>query len=819
MTLTNYKLFAIRPKAATNLCTNPSFETGTTGWATGGTNTIATSSIQQRRGVYSCKATYQDGVNLLYSMTSFVAGNIQFSADIYIPSGYDGQNIVLYFSALTGMTNHVVGYANMTVVDQWQRVTASVTVDAGDTTGYIRIDSSSTAPTAGKFIYVDGVQIETGTAATTYIDGDQEGNINSGNVLEYYWSGQAHASTSIRTANTRAGGELIDISAYCKNILLEGLGVAPVDNVAVPLTSGGETYLYSNYLSRYFTLRVVFEGSQIGDIQAKRKALLDLIKPDVTGYPQSLVLRYQGYDDAGLLASEPVDIKCQYVSGLDTAPQMRFAHFADITFRLSDVAVGVEGNAGSVLALNDTLANADYIVYQDADGVWHSMAGVPSGSVGVNVIAQHPITKEIYIGGAFTNAGGDANADYLAKWDVATGAWVSVVAGCNAVIYDLAFDAAGNLYIGGAFTDWGGANGDGIVMWNGAALSSLGTGLQGSGTCSTIAINSSGNVYCGGGFSTAGGVANTVNIAKWDGVVWTPLSTGLNSAVTDIAIDKSNNLYIVGTFTNAGDAYGDYVVKWTGAAWVSLGTGSDALLNTAALDDAGHVYVGGRCTTLGGVTVGYWGRWNGQKWEALGRGVNNYVHQIYIKDNLIYLSGVFTTMLGDATILDRISIYTENGIYKPLDIDLPGSPTASALLFDNLDNYYVGYTTAGTATVAGETTVNNPSAVSYPVLEFTGVGALQQVRNYATGKAFFFNSLTLLSGEVITLDLRPDKLTMTSNFRGNVKGYLVKGSNLDFPLIPGDNRIAVFMTGTDASAKGVLKYKTRLHGLDAAQYE
>ena len=62
----------------------------------------------------------------------------------------------------------------------------------------------------------------------------------------------------------------------------------------------------------------------------------------------------------------------------------------------------------------------------------------------------------------------------------------------------------------------------------------------------TLALDSSGNLYAGGNFTLAGGVANTVRIAKWDGSVWTPLSTGLTDTVLDIAIDKNDNVYVAG---------------------------------------------------------------------------------------------------------------------------------------------------------------------------------------------------------------------------------------------------------------------------------
>ena len=62
----------------------------------------------------------------------------------------------------------------MTIRDKWQRVHCHITPDAGDLSGSLYLSENGTNPTAGRFIYVDGVQIETGTAATTYLDGDIE---------------------------------------------------------------------------------------------------------------------------------------------------------------------------------------------------------------------------------------------------------------------------------------------------------------------------------------------------------------------------------------------------------------------------------------------------------------------------------------------------------------------------------------------------------------------------------------------------------------------------------------------------------------------
>jgi hypothetical protein len=431
----------------------------------------------------------------------------------------------------------------------------------------------------------------------------------------------------------------------------------------------------------------------------------------------------------------------------------------------------------------------------------------------IRAIAQHPITKEIYIGGAGVNIGGDPDADYLAKWNGT--AWVSVVAGINGTVWDLFFDSNGNLYICGEFTDLGDANGDRIVKIDTSGnISSLGTGLNGNGY--KIVLDSSGNLYAGGVFTLAGGVANTARIAKWDGSVWTPLSTGLSATVRYIVIDKSDNLYIVGNFIDAGDANGDYVVKWTGTAWESLGTGSNAVLLACALDEYQNLYVGGNTTSLGGVTVGYWGKWNGNKWEALGNGTDLSINNIVNNKYKLYLGGVFTTA-GDVALLDRIAIYLGNGIYQPLDINLPGTAQVYSLFFDNQDNLYIGFNTTGNAETAGDDTITNDGTTTRPKFTIEGPGLLRQIVNTTNNKGVYFNDFTLKSGEIVTLDFEAQ--TFTSNFRGNILSYILEGiSTLDFTLEPGSNRIATFIDGTtDSNTTALMEWKVRYWSLDEAK--
>src|SRR5688572_24664144 len=93
-------------------------------------------------------------------------------------------------------------------------------------------------------------------------------------------------------------------------------------------------------------------------------------------------------------------------------------------------------------------------------------------------------------------------------------AWNALGSGLNENAYANAVDGT-DIYVGGAFTNAGGdANADRIARWDGASWSALGTGLNG--TVHTIATNGT-DIYVGGAFTNAGGDANANYVAKWDG--------------------------------------------------------------------------------------------------------------------------------------------------------------------------------------------------------------------------------------------------------------------------------------------------------------
>jgi hypothetical protein len=235
-------------------------------------------------------------------------------------------------------------------------------------------------------------------------------------------------------------------------------------------------------------------------------------------------------------------------------------------------------------------------VYQRGDTTnlmnWWSSLGQPaSPGAQISAMCYDATNNCIYVGGLFTQIGG-VSATNIAKYDVATKTYSALSTGLNGQVYALAVNSTGLLYVGGAFTDAGGdANADKFAKWNGSAFSACGTAFGGiAGNVYSLAVDGSNNVYIGGTFDNVGSASGD-RIVKWTGSAYVALGSGLNGNVNAIAIDGAGLLYVGGAFTDAGgDANADKFCKWTGTAFVACGTafaGSAGTVSGIALDTAG----------------------------------------------------------------------------------------------------------------------------------------------------------------------------------------------------------------------------------------
>lgn len=191
----------------TNLATNPSMETGITGYA-GLNATISATTEWAAVGTQSLKVTpgganadsfaHMVGSGYTTMPSGFVAGKtytisatgrntmVQAAADVNL-----GRKIIVYSWAAGNVGNGQAASAAIpNTAGAVARVSATITLPA-DTVGVmVRFYSGSSA--AAETVLWDAVLVEEGATAGDYFDGDTTDT----KTIDYAWTGTAHASTS-----------------------------------------------------------------------------------------------------------------------------------------------------------------------------------------------------------------------------------------------------------------------------------------------------------------------------------------------------------------------------------------------------------------------------------------------------------------------------------------------------------------------------------------------------------------------------------------------------------------------------------------------
>ena len=176
----------------------------------------------------------------------------------------------------------------------------------------------------------------------------------------------------------------------------------------------------------------------------------------------------------------------------------------DGTLRLDGAVTGVVDLSGWHVTLDPEIGP----VFHPQSFTWEHL-GTRPGALNNAVYAVAVSGSDVYVGGGFTDAGGNPNADRIARWDGS--AWQALGSGLNSSVSAIAVSGT-NVYVGGFFTDAGGnPNADRIARWDGSAWQALGDGVNG--TVSAIAVSGT-DLYVGGWFTDAGGNPNADGIGR-----------------------------------------------------------------------------------------------------------------------------------------------------------------------------------------------------------------------------------------------------------------------------------------------------------------
>lgn len=342
----------------------------------------------------------------------------------------------------------------------------------------------------------------------------------------------------------------------------------------------------------------------------------------------------------------------------------------------------------------------DYIARWDGT-TWHPLGndGTYYGPLsGGSVMDIEVEGSNLYAVGTFTaavnnNGNQIAGTARIAKWDGTS--WSAVGGGINnGTIYQVEVDTDGNIYIGGNFSNAGGNSAaDRIAMWDGASWNSLSSnGASESAIISgnVYALTMYGNdLYVGGDFlnvvdTSNAAISNTANLAVWNGSVWNAapnLTSPLNSAIWALTTSGSD-LYIGGSFDNLnGIPAADYIAKWNGNAWSALGSGQsgNGSLNQMArtiVVRGSNVYAGGNFNSVfnGNTEVtnaDYIARYDGINWSGLGSNgsfgssLDSLVYDLAINGNDLWVGGNFQNVNNNGTVLKYADYLATFGLSDP----------------------------------------------------------------------------------------------------------------------------------------------------------
>lgn len=784
------------PEATTNLFLNPSFETNTSNWTAtsdGSSGTpFARTTTQQFRGAYAGVLTVRpSGGTYVQIVGPAVSNGVQYSVSFHVRR--PGRQPVRSADVRAVVNGSPVTFDRIVyVADGWWRCEKTYT-SSGTSAPGIRVLG---AP--GAVFYVDACQLEAKGYPTTYCDGDQLGLIGLERVPPFQWNGTPHASTSSRSAFTRAGGRPVSVARYGLTVLgLIGLGLSPRSVISTPLgLLDGSLYQRTIRESRIFTVAGAFEAPSPRALSAQRGALRALLSHDRTGEDQPSLLRLQRYEGVNAIGDR-VAIPASYLDGLGEDLGQVFDEKVSIQFQMHAPVFAGGASRGATVAGQSTIAIAGFAI-RNRDGTWApTISGLSGGSPSFAAVIWGPDNK-LYAGGTFTSPG-----TRVARYNLESALWETLGTGLPSAPVQLLFGPDGQLYASGSFTISGTPSP--VAVWNGSAWAAVGN-LSGV-TATGIDFGPDGQLWAGG-FEN---VNLRARLYRWNGSAWTlVLSHGTNGqTINCLKIDAGRGLlYAGGSFQNLnGDASQDRMAVYNleAGTWAAMGTGLGNFPQTMALDEQGGLYVNGQFLTAGGITAKYGAYWNGQQWSPIpdfdGIGIptgdGNVVYDP--SDGTVYFSGALSGLdplrpsgLVQFTGSTLVNVDFLSGSGTGIDVN------AIAIRPDKIAlSFFIAETSLDTS---GSVTVDNPGTAPTPFVitingPSSGSARLYQYANRTTGATVYFD-LLIYAGERITVDGATG--SAVSSTRGALPGdVFLSGSDFArMPLVKGSNTITLF-AGSD----------------------
>lgn len=816
------------PKATINLVKNPAMVTkDITQYKVGSGCAVSLTSDYQRRGLSSLKVVPTSGKCYVYydlgDEGSLIENQkIYFSCDILGPEG--GEFLIYATNESNILKSEKRKFAT---TGEWKRVWVGFTLTT-QTSLHLCIEKVNIG--SREPFYLDGFQCEYSDHVTTYCDGDQVGFIVG--TEDYGWISGRSISQSKRAENSRSGGYCVNlkkIGFVLRGII--GLGMHPVESVALDLVSGAGMYQKTKDLQREFSLVGTIFGKDRNEIMKIKRKLIYLLSSKNVFPDQPILLKYCKKDENGFSRSKEFDIKCVYLEGLEGVTDNNNAEQVSIRFKLYDPYITVPGNRGTafnnkkvLLDVSNLIRRTPVISGDQTTALWENMMpGVitdHANEVNVENLIEDKYTGYLYSG-----------INTVIYWNGTT--WVSYNTGISGSLNNIGIDSIGVLYavtnVAVYYRRRGAASW--VLLEDDASVSIYMDMLYVDKT-KTLARHVAGTPIFYARYITGSPGYTQIGyrslIRKSTFVPWGTAPTGTGATLVSYAVDENNS--VIYLHTSDGKIY---KTTLTGA-WVLIGTtnsnvGGEPNQHTLEYSSNGRLYLAGNK----GTTITYTNRygstvvltynimayWDGYDWKQVpvfgnddiydptgdSQFYSRWTHQVKeLHDGRMIASGRWISPKFGLKV--GIAYFDDNNIY-PLDLGMVYTNSslnypsmASGIYEDSAGRLYIGVFTFNEVAYSSHVQFplnsnpiyNGGDAPAYPEFYIDGPMELDVIKNGFANKGIILDNLFVDDGEQVVITTGKFGMKMHSNVRGNMNSYISHLTNFEFRLNPGINRIVEF---------------------------
>ena len=812
-------LLIVDPLATVNLIENPSVEKTLTNW--NNISAVMTRSLERARFGRAAVKLVTNGIlaaeGTRYDHTT-TASDTPVTVSVYVRGPEGGQVRLRWVDTGNGLTFRSEEIELQDLF--WQRLVVTGHLGPG-AAGTIEIFVETPDDPQAITFFTDALQLELLGFVTTYTDGDLELALPRHKGEPFFeWEGEFHASASSRSGQFRLGGRFVELSEGLAPELwytvASGLGMPPLRALmtqfvdqdiaeyqrSIPLP---RVLQITFWASKLLEEKVQREGSaNLRPLHRAREALERIVKPDLVMEAQASLLRY-------IDGSAPMDLLAIYETGLEWDGDLRFPFNDNFATRFLCPDPFWRADTQDVCELNPESSFASSSLVARIDGEWQ--AHDADGDI-VNVVAVHPQTGEVYVGGDFLEMDGNLDCERVCIFspDGSTVRGLNLGAVSPGIddgeVFAFGFLADGTVVVGGDFDDIDSVAFNNIALYDPVAdtFSTMGADPGLSDAVRGLASPINGDVYVGGAFLTTFLGGTTLNrFAIWepgtDTFVAVGGGPGVNGIVHDVIIDFDGiRAFLAGAFTAevGGPALSlKRVAEFNGfSTYTQMGLdgSEDTVLKLARAPD-GDIYAAGEFTNIGfgdAEKVAFFNRVDwlplGQRGAGVTGGDAEWVAAA--DDGRVLFGGDFDAATGVKFGFINQLAFWNGTVFGSADIVLPASPVVRTVVFNGKDIWVGGDwdTTFATEAAAIHTCTNNGKASAGVVLEVLGPADLVVLENQTTAQVVQME-FEIKDGETLRLDLRRGLQSAISDWRGNILDDLLPDSD-QFNLLPGDNRIA-----------------------------